>query len=123
MTVTENPPRSIHEVIDRYDEAFRLHDPTLLDDLIADECVIEDTGPAPDGARHQGGPACLARWSELAADKALSFSTEPADIIGDLAVAPWVLRWGTADNEWVRGVNLIRVRDGRIVEARGYVKS
>jgi hypothetical protein len=120
--MTESP-RTIHEVIDRYNAAFRLHDPTLLEDLIAEECVIEDTSPAPDGARHEGGPACLARWSELAGNQALNFSTEPADIAGDLAVAPWVLRWGQGKNDWVRGVNLIRIRDGRIVEARGYVKA
>jgi len=115
--------RTTHEVIDRYNAAFRLHDPTLLEDLIADECVIEDTSPAPEGARRDGGRACLARWSQLAGSADLEFSPEPADILGDLAVAPWILRWGTGEDDWVRGVNLIRVRDGRIVEARGYVKS
>ncbi|MGX5697785.1 nuclear transport factor 2 family protein [Agromyces soli] len=117
------PARTIHEVIDRYNQAFRRHDPTLLVDLISDECVIEDTGPAPAGSRHEGGPACLARWSALAGDAGLSFTPEAAEILGDLAVAPWTLRWGTGDRDWVRGVNLIRVRDGRIVGARGYVKA
>lgn len=121
--MTETTPRTIHEVMDRYIKAFRLHDPTLLEDLISDECVIEDTSPAPDGARHEGGRACLARWSELAGNADLNFSTEPAEILGDLAVAPWILRWGSGENDWVRGVNLIRIRDGRIVEARGYVKA
>lgn len=58
--------RTTREVLDRYNEAFRLHDPALLDDLISEDCVIEDTGPAPDGARREGGQACLARWRELA---------------------------------------------------------
>ncbi len=111
------------EVLDRYNEAFRLHDPTLLDDLIADDCVIEDTSPAPDGMRREGGQACLTRWSELAADRALEFTPEAAEIAGDLAVQPWLLRWGNDENDRVRGVNLIRIRDGRIVEARGYVKA
>jgi hypothetical protein len=115
--------RTTGEVLDRYNEAFRVHDPALLEDLVADECVIEDTGPAPDGLRRVGGRACLARWSELASNHALSFSTEPAEIHGDLAVAPWVLRWGNQEHERVRGVNLIRIRDGKIVEARGYVKA
>lgn len=87
-----------------------MHDPALLQDLISDECVIEDTSPAPAGARHEGGRASLARWSELA-DNA------------DLDLAPWTLRWGEGEDDWVRGVNLIRVRDGRIVEARGYMKT
>ena len=52
-----------------------------------------------------------------------SFSTEPAEIHGDLAVAPWALHWGEGEHDRVRGVNLIRIRDGRIVEARGYVKA
>lgn len=115
--------RTIHEVVDRYNRAFHLHDPTLLEDLISDDCVIEDTSPAPAGGRHEGGRACLARWSALAGNADLNFSPEPAEILGDLAVAPWILRWGTGENDWVRGVNLIRVRDGRIVEARGYMKA
>jgi ketosteroid isomerase-like protein len=115
--------RTIHEVLDRYNAAFRLHDPTLLVDVVADDCVIEDTNPAPDGLRREGGPACLARWSELAGNRSLEFTTEEAEILGDLAVAPWALRWGNGENDRVRGVNLIRVRDGRIVEARGYVKA
>ena len=121
--MTEPTARTIREVLDQYNDAFRLHDPSLLDDLVADECVIEDTSPAPDGVRHEGGRACLARWSELAGNPALSFSTEPEEVHGDLAVAPWVLRWGGGERDWVRGVNLIRIRGGRIIEARGYVKA
>jgi hypothetical protein len=121
--MTETTPPTIHDVIDRYNEAFRRHDPSLLKALIADDCVIEDTSPAPAGACHEGRRACLARWSQLAGDEALDFSPEPAEIVGDLAVAPWVLRWGSGEDHWVRGVNLIRVRDGRIVEARGYLKA
>jgi hypothetical protein len=120
---TDAADRAIDEVIDRYNEAFHVHDPALLEDLIADECVIEDTNPAPDGARHEGRIACLARWSQLAGDAGLSFSPEPAEIFGDLAVAPWIVRWGPGENDRVRGVNLIRVRGGRIVEARGYMKA
>jgi ketosteroid isomerase-like protein len=115
--------RATREVLDRYNEAFRLHDPTLLDDLIADDCVIEDTSPAPDGMRREGRQACLTRWSELAADRSLEFTPEAAEISSDLAVQPWLLRWGSGDNDRVRGVNLIRIRDGQIVEARGYVKA
>ena len=124
MTTTDDgTARTTSEVLDRYNEAFRVHDPTLLADLIADHCVIEDTSPAPDGLRREGGHACLARWSELAANHALEFTPEPAEIHGDLAVQPWALRWGDAENDRVRGVNLIRIQDGRIVEARGYVKA
>ena len=115
--------RASQEALDRYNDAFRLHDAKLLDDLIADDCVIEDSGPAPDGIRREGGQACLARWSELAENQALTFTPEPAEILGDLAVQPWLLRWGAGEQDRVRGVNLLRIRDGQIIEARGYVKS
>jgi ketosteroid isomerase-like protein len=115
--------RTTREVLDQYNDVFRLHDPRLLDDLVADDCVIEDTGPAPDGARREGGHACLARWSELAGNRTLEFTPETAEIHGDLAVQPWVLQWGDGEQDRVRGVNLIRIREGKIVEARGYVKA
>jgi len=35
--MAETPARTIHEVIDRYNAAFRVHDPTLLEDLLSDE--------------------------------------------------------------------------------------
>lgn len=115
--------RSTQEVLDRYNEAFRLHDPTLLNDLIADDCVIEDSGPAPDGERRVGRAACLARWSELAANRALQFTPEAAELNGELAVQPWLLHWGDGAADRIRGVNLLRIRGGKIIEARGYVKS
>lgn len=122
---SDNTPtiRTTREVLDLYNDAFRLHDPGLLEDLIAEDCVIEDTSPAPDGVRREGGRACLARWSELAGDRTLEFTPETAEIHGDLAVQPWALQWGDSEKDRVRGVNLIRIREGRIVEARGYVKA
>jgi hypothetical protein len=37
-------------------------------------------------------------------------------------VIRWRFRWGDDNASSVRGVNLMRVRDGLIVEGRGYVK-
>ncbi len=38
-------------VIRRFNDAFQLHDPSLLDDLIAADCVLENSTPAPNGSR------------------------------------------------------------------------
>ena len=40
----------------------------------------------------------------------------------DRAIIRWRYRWGEGADESVRGVNLMRVKDGLIVEAMGYVK-
>lgn len=123
-TTDDGRTRGANEVLAQYNEAFRLHEPGLLADLISEDCVIEDSGPAPDDERRVGREACLARWSELSANRHLAFIPEPAEIHGDLAVQPWLLVWGTqCENDSVRGVNLLRIRDGQIVEARGYIKA
>ena len=41
---------------------------------------------------------------------------------GDRGEIRWRLVWGPERASSVRGVNLMRVRDGRIIEAQGYVK-
>ena len=42
---------------------------------------------------------------------------------GDRATIRWRYRFGAGDENSVRGVNLMEVRDGKIVEALGYVKA
>jgi len=105
-------------VIDRYNDAFLQQAPELLVDLIAEDCVMEGTGPAPDGNRWTGYDECLAGWQALAADPTIRFEVEHVDVDDDRAV----IRWRITGAEDYRGVNLMRVRDGRIVEALGYGK-
>ncbi len=114
--------RSTSEIIRRYNEAFRRHDPSLLAELVAEDCVIENTNPAPNGSRHVGREACLALWGRIAGNTDIEFDIEDVTVAGERATILWRLRWGEAQSESVRGVNLMRVRDGRIVEALGYVK-
>src|SRR6266545_5852652 len=97
--------------------------PTALQDLVADDCVLENTNPAPDGARYEGHDACVGFWQQLAADRSLSFELEDVIVAGERATILWRLRFGEGHQNSVRGVNLIQVRDGKIVEALGYVKA
>ena len=47
---------STAQVIAQFNAAFQRHDPSLLEALVAEACVIENT----DGTRHTGRAACLA---------------------------------------------------------------
>ena len=105
-------------VIEQFNEAFQLQDPERLVDIIADDCVMEGVGPAPDGSRWTGYAECLAGWQALIRDPDIRFETEHVDVDGDRAV----IRWRLHAEEPFRGVNLMRVRDGKIVEALGYGK-
>lgn len=103
-------------VIDQYNTAFLERAPKKLVNLIADDCVMEGTGPAPDGNRWTGYDECLAGRQGLATDPSIRFEVEHGD--GDRAV----IRWRVTGAQNYRGVNLMRVRDGKIVEALGYGK-
>jgi ketosteroid isomerase-like protein len=110
------------EVIQRFHEAFDRHDPGALEDLVADDCVIENTNPAPNGARLVGKAECLANWQGLASSTGTWFAREEVFVVGERVVIRWRYCWGDDDTQSIRGLNLMRVRGGRIVEAMGYVK-
>jgi ketosteroid isomerase-like protein len=109
-----------HEVINRFNDAFQRHDGSVFDALVAEDCVIENTHPAPDGSRHVGREACTKLWREIATTPGIEFDLEDVVVAEDRAIILWRLRRAGQDS--VRGVNLMRVRDGLIVEGLGYVK-
>jgi hypothetical protein len=107
-------------IIQRYNDVFQRHDPSGLAVLVAEDCVIENTIPAPDGARYVGREACVALWTGIATAPGTRFDIEETFVAGERATIRWRYWWGEGNS--VRGVNLMRVRDGLIVEAMGYVK-
>jgi ketosteroid isomerase-like protein len=108
------------EIMHRFNQAFRDREPAILKDLIAPDCVMESIQPAPDGTRYEGYDACLAFWEVLAKDPVTHFDVEDTIAMGDRAIIRWRFNFGSGDS--VRGVNLMHVRDGLIVEALGYSK-
>ncbi|MGH7839669.1 MAG: nuclear transport factor 2 family protein, partial [Candidatus Binataceae bacterium] len=82
----------------------------------------ENTVPAPNGARMIGRAACVAQWRQIATAPGTHFDLEDVFVAGDRAIIRWRYCWGDGESNSVRGVNLMRVRDGLIVEAMGYVK-
>ena len=109
-------------ILQRFNQVFLTHNPDALRELVADDCVIENTQPAPDGSRHEGKDACIALWTQIATTPGIHFEPESIIARGDRGEIRWRLVWGPERKDSVRGVNLMRVRDGRIVEAQGYVK-
>jgi ketosteroid isomerase-like protein len=110
------------EIMRRFNDAFLRHEPAALGELVADDCVMESIQPAPDGTRYEGRAACLAFWQALAADRNSHFDVEDVSVAGDRAVLRWRYHYGEGQENSVRGVNLMLVRDGQIVEALGYAK-
>lgn len=110
------------ELIQRFNDAFEAHRPEDLDDLIGEGCILENTTPAPDGARYEGRQACLEFWKGIASSANLVFKAEEIWASGERGIIRWQLRWSGNEPGRVRGVNIMRVRDGKIVEGLGYMK-
>jgi ketosteroid isomerase-like protein len=110
------------ELMRRFNGAFQQHDPKALEPLVAEECFIENTTPAPNGSPHEGRQACLELWQGIASNRDVRFELEDTEVFGDFAVIRWRFCWGQSEADSVRGVNLMRAKHGLIVEARGYVK-
>ena len=116
------PSRTL-QIVQRFNQAFVHHDASLLENLIAEDCVMESVEPAPDGTRYVGRNACLEFWQKLADSRDGAFATEDIVAIDEHAIIRWRFCFGPGLSKSVRGVNVMRVRDGLIVEALGYVKS
>jgi ketosteroid isomerase-like protein len=116
-------PSQTLQIMQRFNQAFVQHDGSLLEDLIAEDCVMESVEPAPDGTRYVGRSACLEFWQKLANSRDGAFAAESIVGIDEHGIIRWRYRFGPGLSKSVRGVNVMRVRDGQITEARGYVKS
>lgn len=119
----QTQPSSTSDVIARFNQAFEQHDASLLENLIAEDCVMESIEPAPDGTRVVGRAANLAFWRNLANNKDGAFAVEDVVAFGDRANIRWRYRFGPELSQSVRGVTLVRLRDGLIVEALAYAKT
>jgi ketosteroid isomerase-like protein len=110
--------------VEAFNEAFNRHDVDAVMAHMTDDAVFESTSP-PAGERHEGAEAVRAAWEAFfAASPTAHFDAEEVIATGDRCVVRWVYTWtgerGTTER--VHGVDVMRVRDGRVAEKLAYVK-
>lgn len=114
-----------HAVLAGFSAAFGSGDVDAIMARMTDDCVFESTGPAPDGQRHDGQDAVRAVWEKLFDEtRDPKFIDEDAFLSGDRACVRWRFTWTNEDGSegHVRGVDVIRFRDGLVSEKLSYVK-
>jgi ketosteroid isomerase-like protein len=111
-------------VVDAFGQAFARGDVDAVMAMMTDDCVFENTYPPPDGERRVGQAAVREFWERFFADtEAPRFETEEIFAVDDRVVARWRFTWGEPGSDGhVRGVDLYRVRDGKVAEKLSYVK-
>ncbi len=106
--------------IERFNAAFNRHDVDGVMAAMTEDCLFENTGPAPDGERYQGAAAVRDFWARFfQSNPAAKFVAEEQFGAGDRCVVRWRYEWGRGH---VRGIDVFRVRDGRVAEKLCYVK-
>ena len=112
-------------IINAFNAAFNRHDLDALMTLMTTDCVFENTSPPPDGTRFEGREAVRAAFESIfATSPRLTFHYEETIVLGERGYVRWVYQWdnGPNDRGHIRGVDLFRLRDGRIAEKLSYVK-
>jgi ketosteroid isomerase-like protein len=107
------------EVVARFGAAWADHDLDGALALTTDDCVFDNTDPAPDGTRYEGHDAVRRAWAPIFEDQSTHFEPEEALCAGDRVVQ--LGRYSWADGH-VRGGDVMRIRDGKIAEKLSHVK-
>jgi ketosteroid isomerase-like protein len=109
--------------VEAFNAAFNDHDVDAVMDNMTDDVVFESTSP-PAGDRHEGAAAVRAAWEEFfRASPSAHFEAEDVIVAGDRCVVRWIYTWTDADGDGrIKGVDVLRVRDGKVAEKLAYVK-
>jgi ketosteroid isomerase-like protein len=108
-----------------FNEAFNRHDVAGMMALMSDDCIFENTFPAPDGAVYKGKAAVTQFWQEFFTQSPQAhIKIEEAFGFGNRVVMRWWYDWEDEQGNQghVRGVDLFRVQGGLICEKLSYVK-
>lgn len=120
MTSFEDQTATTLATLARFNAALERRDVDGLLAEMTEDTAFENTSPAPDGERYEGAAAMrefFTRFFET--NPRARFDVEDSFAAGDRCVVRWRYDWGAGH---VRGVDVMRLRNGRIAETLSYVK-
>jgi ketosteroid isomerase-like protein len=111
--------------VHRFNQPFFSQDIEAVMAAVTDDCVFENTYPAPDGTRYEGKEVVRAAFEEFfRSSPDAQFTIEEIVALGDRCVVRWIYRWRGGDGRagYVRGVDLFHIHAGLVSEKLSYVK-
>lgn len=121
MSKLESTMRMVLE----FNEAFNRHDVAGMMKLMSDDCVFENTHPAPDGTRYAGREAVTQFWQHFFRESPHAhIDIEEIFGLGRRCIMRWKYTWVDAAGQpgHVRGVDIFNEKDGLLSEKLSYVK-
>lgn len=116
---------SAARIVLEFNEAFNRHDVAGMMHLMSDNCIFQNTSPAPDGTAYAGKEAVTQFWEDFFRESPQArIEIEEIFGFGNRCVMRWIYKWVDAagQNGHVRGVDIFQIRDGLIYEKLSYVK-
>ncbi|HLX93208.1 MAG TPA: nuclear transport factor 2 family protein [Puia sp.] len=112
------------DTVNAFNNAFNRHDVDEVMKLMTEDCIFENTNPAPDGARYEGQQAVRSCWEKFfSANPDASFEAEEVITADDRCIVRWIYRKTREGHTWhLRGVDIFRVKEGKVAEKLAYVK-
>jgi ketosteroid isomerase-like protein len=117
--------RTTLDTIERFNKAINEHDLDGVMALMTDECIFENTYPAPDGERYSGQSAVRGFWKDFfESSPGAQFAFEEIFAHGERAFVRWQYRWANPDGTTghIRGVDIFHIMGGKVAEKLSYVK-
>ncbi|NWG34501.1 MAG: nuclear transport factor 2 family protein [Chloroflexi bacterium] len=112
-------------VVLEFNDAFNRHDVAGMMQWMTDDCIFENTYPAPDGTVYAGREAVTRFWQDFFRESpSARIEIEEIFGLGNRCIMRWKYTWVDAAGKegHVRGVDIFQVRDGLISEKLSYVK-
>jgi len=112
-------------VVVEFNEAFNRHDVAGMMKLMSDDCVFENTSPAPDGSVYSGKEAVTQFWQDFFNESQYAkIEIEEIFGLGRRCIMRWKYSWVDESGKkgHVRGVDIFKVESGLIREKFSYVK-
>jgi nuclear transport factor 2 (NTF2) superfamily protein len=112
-------------VVIEFNEAFNRRDVAGMMQLMSDDCLFENTDPAPDGTVYKGKEAVTQFWQDFFRES-LQARIEIEEIfgLGFRCIMRWRYDWVDTSGKQghVRGVDVFKLKDNLICEKLSYVK-
>ena len=108
-----------------FNEAFNRHDVPGMMQLMTDDCVFENTSPAPDGSVYEGKQSVTQFWQDFFRESPrANIEIEEIFSVGYRCIMRWKYKWAdsTGGKGHVRGVDVFKIKEGLICEKLSYVK-
>ncbi len=124
MTKQEQDTATTLAAVERFNVAFNGHDADAVMSAMTEDCIFENTAPPPDGRRYEGAKDVKGYCEKFfASNPDAHFEAEEMFASGDRCVVRWVYRKTKDGRPWhLRGVDIFKVRNGKVAEKLSYVK-